>query len=586
MSDLVGSQLGDYILKKRFASGGMAEIYLGEDVQLGRRAAIKVLSPDTTRSDKSLSTRFEREARAIASLEHDNIVPIYQFGKQDSLYFLAMRYIEGSDLADEIHRYHVIGDFMPIERALNILGQVAAALDYAHQHGIIHRDVKPSNVLLGADDKAILTDFGLVLWQSVDQTYGTAFGTPRYISPEQATDSQSVVPQSDVYSLAVIAYEIVTGAHLFTGATPMEVALAHVTDDPVPPSQLNPAVPYQAEQEILRSLSKTPERRHQTATELINALKRAYNLQPTNVQAGAAAESDPKILSEWDDSPTIMDVGKHANEPPPQRKRQAIPSPKPRTLFDRTILEMSSARTGVAFGALAVVIAILLGLGIIGGGTLFAPSSGEAQPTATLAAFNVVADATLTPTETLIPATATNTPITPTQTPTATQTDTQSSPTPVPTTPVVVPTTPAIATQPDAANAQPASVPLLQARYDERTLVLINPSEEASVPLGGLRFRGQGDDASSTLELGSDLPPLACVAIKTESSIIPAAWGCTPLREVVLGGNDFFWRAGSDADQTFTVWLDETEVAICLTVGRAVNRLDDENCTITLRADS
>ena len=240
MNDLQGRQLGDYILMRKITSGGMAHIYLGEDQKLGRRAAIKILTPDLAGDDDTLRERFEREARAIGQLEHDSIIPVYQFGEQDGLYFLAMRYIEGNDLADEMKRYRADGKYMPIERALKILKQVASALDHAHQHGIIHRDVKPSNILLGTDDKAILTDFGLVLWQSVDTTYGTAFGTPRYISPEQATDSQSVVPQSDIYSLAVIVYEVVTGQQVFSGATPMEVALAHITETPTPPRASSP----------------------------------------------------------------------------------------------------------------------------------------------------------------------------------------------------------------------------------------------------------------------------------------------------------------------------------------------------------
>ncbi|MGJ3239398.1 MAG: serine/threonine protein kinase [Anaerolineae bacterium] len=286
--NLVGKKLGDYILREKLTSGGMAEIYLGDDEKLKRRAAIKILSLDHAGDSNMLRDRFEREARAVAQLEHDSIVPIYQFGEDDHLYFIAMRYIEGNDLADEMKQYKERGDKMPVDRMLTILTQVAGALDHAHKRGIIHRDVKPSNILLrrqsAEEDKAVLTDFGLVLWEDVDKTLGTAFGTPRYISPEQATDSQSAVPQSDVYSLAVIVYEILTGEVLFTGNTPMEVALSHITEPPRPPRAHNPDIPADAQREILKALQKDANKRHTTAMNFINALKEAYDLHDTGTK--------------------------------------------------------------------------------------------------------------------------------------------------------------------------------------------------------------------------------------------------------------------------------------------------------------
>lgn len=271
---MVGRKLGDYTLERKLATGGMAHIYLGRDAKLERMAAIKVLSRDML-NDSVMAQRFEREARAIAKLEHESIIPIYQFGEYDGQYFLAMRYVEGRDLAQEVNDLRQKGKLMDVRRALTILEKVASALDYAHRNNIIHRDIKPSNVLLGPNDKVYLSDFGLAMLSS-DKTLGTAFGTPRYISPEQATDSLKTVPQSDIYSLAVMVYEILTGALLFDAPHPLEVALAHVTQQPKPPRAHNPAIPAQAQEEILKALSKDPNKRHQTATEFIQALKSAY----------------------------------------------------------------------------------------------------------------------------------------------------------------------------------------------------------------------------------------------------------------------------------------------------------------------
>lgn len=274
--NLSGKRLGDYELDRRLTSGGMAHIYLARDVQLGRTVAVKVLTPDILEKDPALPTRFLREARAVAQLEHDNIVPIYQYGEQSGLYFLAMRYIDGRDLSQELKSLHARNERIPIPRLLLILSQVASALDYAHRQGIIHRDVKPSNILLGENDKAYLSDFGLVLWQTVEATMGTAFGTPRYISPEQATDSLSVRSQSDLYSLAVVTFEALTGQPVFKGVTPMEIALAHISEPPPSPRLLNENIPQAAEDELLRALEKDPLKRHETVMEFVNALRRAY----------------------------------------------------------------------------------------------------------------------------------------------------------------------------------------------------------------------------------------------------------------------------------------------------------------------
>jgi len=309
---LIGQRLGDYKLTQKLAAGGMAKIYYGEDVKLGRRAAIKVLTPEMLEADDTLTERFEREAKAVAHLEHPNIVPIYQFGDAEGgLYFLAMKLIEGEDLADELNRLNKDKQLMPVSRMFKIIEQVAAALDFAHIHGIIHRDVKPSNVLLDKTGKAILTDFGLVLRQQVDKTMGTAFGTPRYISPEQALASEKSVPQSDIYSLAVIVYEILTGSMVFKADTAMQIALSHISEAPPPPRTINPHIPRGVEREILKALSKKPEDRHESAAHFVQALRDAYG---------------DKITEDTEETPGDVQVKTPVMRPPemPSKRRTSV----------------------------------------------------------------------------------------------------------------------------------------------------------------------------------------------------------------------------------------------------------------------
>ncbi len=314
---LIGKKLGDYSITGVLASGGMAKIYIGHDEKLERDAAIKVLTRAMLDADPTLSERFTREAKAIAKLDHENIVPIYQYGEEHDVYFLAMKLITGRDLADEINDLQRMGQTMPLPRMFYLLKQVAYALDYAHSHGIIHRDVKPSNVLIDKNDRAYLTDFGLVLRQDVDMTRGTAFGTPRYISPEQALASERAVPQSDTYSLAVIVYEILTGTIMFKGDTAMQVALSHISEPPPLPTAINASIPKSVERELLKALEKEPEKRHPKASDFIKALELAYGAQlnkasvsptlvdrPTTFPVKGDDTTEESILSAWDDEPT------------------------------------------------------------------------------------------------------------------------------------------------------------------------------------------------------------------------------------------------------------------------------------------
>jgi serine/threonine protein kinase len=295
---LIGRSFGDYRLQRLMATGGMARIYSAIDTKLGRTVAVKLLSvegnPDTT-----LAHRFQREARAIARLDHKNIITIYHYGETGGFCYIAMRMIDGRDLSAEIARLRRGGHKMEVGRALYLLEQIAAALDYAHQHSIVHRDVKPSNILIDKQDHAVLTDFGLLLQSTDDatKTQGTAFGTPRYIAPEQALDSAKAVSQTDIYALAVILYEILTGEAPFHGETPMEIALGHIGEPPRPPRSINPKIAIGAERELLRALEKDPYARHKTATEFIQAVRAAYSVeQPDSLKYTPPPPPAPQIV--------------------------------------------------------------------------------------------------------------------------------------------------------------------------------------------------------------------------------------------------------------------------------------------------
>ena len=205
---LIGRRLDEYRLDNLLGHGGMARVYRGLDVRLKRWVAIKVI--DTPfRADQDYTRRFEREAQAIAQLEHPNIVRVYRYGEAEDLLYMVLQYIEGLSLDQLLASYRADGIFIEPEEASRITREIGSALDYAHNRGVIHRDVKPSNIILNQRGNAILVDFGLALLADIG-TRDEVFGTPHYISPEQVKSSFKVVPQSDLYALGVILYEMFT----------------------------------------------------------------------------------------------------------------------------------------------------------------------------------------------------------------------------------------------------------------------------------------------------------------------------------------------------------------------------------------
>ncbi|RPI23410.1 MAG: serine/threonine protein kinase, partial [Chloroflexota bacterium] len=270
---LIGKQLANFRIDRLLGRGGMAKVYQGWDIKLDRPVAIKVID-ERYRSEPSYGERFLREARAVAALQHPNIVHIYHAGEQDGLLYFVMKYVRGVDLKQWMKQYRDANKLIPEAEVVRIGRAVAGALDYAHAQGVIHRDVKPSNILVAENGQIILTDFGLAM-NVMQETMGDVFGSPQYISPEQARKSSFAVPQSDLYSLGIILYEMLAGRLPFDDPSPATLALQHITAEPPSPRSLNPRLNRVVEAVLLKALSKTPGQRYQTGRELMDALEAA-----------------------------------------------------------------------------------------------------------------------------------------------------------------------------------------------------------------------------------------------------------------------------------------------------------------------
>jgi serine/threonine protein kinase len=298
-------KLGDSTIQALLGRGGMSRVYRGYDENLDRNAAVKVISGDfVTTTEEEYTRRFQSEARAIARLRHANIVGVYQFGRTEGIYYMAQVFLEGKDLRSLLKEYADRQQRIPPDEGLRVIRDVGGALDYAHEQGVIHRDIKPSNIMLEKKTgRAILMDFGLAL--SVQEgTMGDTFGSAHYIAPEQAVSSAKAVPQSDLYSLGIVLYEMFAGRVPFDDPSVMSVALKHLNELPPPPTMYNPDLPPAVEAVIMRVLDKDPKRRHATGKELIDELERAFRID----RPGEA----PDVLS----SPAVVDMLDSKTRPP------------------------------------------------------------------------------------------------------------------------------------------------------------------------------------------------------------------------------------------------------------------------------
>ena len=265
MSDaLIGSLFdGRYHVLRKLGAGGMANVYLAEDQELGRRVAIKILN-ERHANDEQFVERFRREAKNAAGLSHPSIVSIYDRGEAEGTYYIAMEYLEGRSLKELI----VSRGPAPVNVAIEYARQILQALRFAHVKGIVHRDIKPHNVLADGDGRLKVTDFGIARAGTSQMTEaGSIVGTAQYLSPEQARGS-GVDQRSDVYSLGVVLYELLTGDVPFSGDTPVEIAMKHLSQTPEPPSALRPEVPHDLDLVVMRALAKNPDDRYQSAEEM------------------------------------------------------------------------------------------------------------------------------------------------------------------------------------------------------------------------------------------------------------------------------------------------------------------------------
>jgi serine/threonine protein kinase len=408
-------RLGKYELQERLGHGGVAEVWKALDTQLQRHVAIKVLQPNL-RDDPNFITRFQREAQLIASLHHPNIVQIHDFqvfqpaesdkGDTTPVAYMVMDYVEGQTLADFLRNTSNKGQFPSTTEIVNLFTSISLAIDYAHQKGMIHRDIKPANILLDRRNTAlnpmgepILTDFGVakMLSTSTNTLSGAQLGTPLYISPEQAM-GYAGNERSDLYSLGVILYELVTGVMPFRGDTPHDVITQHINATPTVPSLINPNIPPALTAVIMRTLAKDPASRFSSASTMTAALAESLNVLPPeslgqprfpldssnmptqlsaplpNLPPVTPAQSNPQRATPTggpaytpSNTPSLTPVVLHSGQPPTQ------PPPGPQPFPPYPTPPAQGGRWKGIYIALTALLVVIVLAAAIGGAYVYLP---------------------------------------------------------------------------------------------------------------------------------------------------------------------------------------------------------------------
>ena len=286
MASLIGQQLGQYEVIELLGQGGMATVYKAYQESIDRHVAIKVLPPHAG-LDAQFIDRFQLEAKTIGGLQHPHILPLYDYGTQDDILYLVMAYVDGGSLEDFIEDR----EYMTVRRIEKILREIASALDYAHRRGVIHRDIKPGNILIDSEGHALLADFGIVKMMGNDANLtGTGVvGTPAYIAPEQGQGETSIDGRADIYSLACVMYELFSGFQPYRAETMMKVVLQHITD-PVPSLiEVAPDLPPALDAVMEFAMAKDPNERFSTAVEFAEAVTHALHSSDESLAAAKKA---------------------------------------------------------------------------------------------------------------------------------------------------------------------------------------------------------------------------------------------------------------------------------------------------------
>jgi alpha-glucoside transport system substrate-binding protein len=349
---MIGRTLGSYRIVERIGRGGMASVYKAYDPGTDRYVALKVL-PEHMADDPQFLARFEREAKAIARLEHPRILPVHAFGEEEGTTYLVMRYLPTGTLAEYIHQRP-----LPLEEASRILTQIAEGLDYAHLRGVLHRDVKPSNVLLDENGNAYLTDFGIAKIVEANAQLtgtGTLLGTPAYMSPEQCMGSRDLTEATDIYSLGIVTYEMLVGHTPFEAETPIAVIHMQLHDPLPPPRSLRPDLPEAVERVLLKALAKEPEMRYETCGDMARAFSQAIE--------------EPVVQSPYEPAPTLVESPTAVREQ--EAPAPSVPVPEVPTREDRVREGRARGGGGLPLKTIGIVLAVIVCLGGLAAGGIF-----------------------------------------------------------------------------------------------------------------------------------------------------------------------------------------------------------------------
>lgn len=497
---LIGQHLGNYRIDSVVGRGGMATVYYGWDESLHRPVAVKVIDA-RYRDNPAYAERFLQEARAVATWRHDNILQVFYAGQSDDLYYFAMEYVDGPDLSQVMKQYADEGELMPHEDVIKIGQAVANALDYAHSQEIIHRDVKPSNVMVAKDGRIALADFGLAL-NAQQGSLGDTFGTPHYIAPEQARNSAMAVPQSDLYALGVILYEMLTGSVPFDDPSPTAIAVQHLTQPPPPPRQLNPSLNTNTEEVLLKALNKQPDDRYQTGEAMMEALAGALNASEAATESQALPPL-PGVVSPVLSQMSVAErVSLYMPPPPPAVQKSGMPIPQSPLPLSSSRLPLPAAAPvaeskSSPIGRLVIAgIIILLLVGV--GWMLFGREDGASTAVAPTHS-SPTASAIDEPQPTVEPTEAAALP--PETEPTSSEIATDTAELPAPTAETIPPSPepptdtsvpqptnpPAIEVPAAAATATPSGLRLVML-YDATSFYLYNPNANTDIRVSQLVF--------------------------------------------------------------------------------------------------